>query len=472
MIRRKILRNAPGGLIPLAGVILLAAWIPLIFQPSLIGKGVIPFLCSFVTAGLAYLWSLKRLSMETPELWVIWFIAVFARTILLITPVSLSSDVYRYIWDGHLLLNGVNPYAHIVQSTVLDAYQTPLRALVNFPWMATPYLPAAQVYYAIIEFIMPQSPFAFQIAAALCDLGTGLVIMNILKILRIPARAVLVYLWNPLIIVEFSHGAHVDALMVFFFSLALYGLVNHTRWGSLYSVLALATSTLVKGWTVIAAPIFIPRWGPWRTALYGLAVALPIVGFAYGAGWGISGPADGRGVFGALLIYSATWYFNSGLFVWIARLAGDQLARLVSILLPGAAGLILGVLSWNLEKPKPGISSCQVRNDRTLVRWTIIPFGLYLIFTPTVHPWYLALVLSMLPYCWPGDGEDEQVRRWIWPWIYFMFFEAFTYLAYSGVQRPGSLNWIQTIAYLPFWILLVRAALPDMRKSLDLLKVS
>jgi len=338
--------------------------------------------------------------------------------------------------------------------------------------MATPYLPAAEIYFAIIEFIKPQSPFAFQLAAALCDLGAGLVIIRILRILQIPAQAVLIYLWNPLIIVEFSHGAHVDGLMVFFFALALYGLVYQGRWGVSFSVLALAASTLVKGLTILAAPIFIPRWGFWRTILFGVAVVLPSAGFAYGAGWGIFGPADGRGVFGALRIYSTSWYFNSGLFVWIAKMLGDPFARLISFFLPAITGIILGILAWNLEKQKQKNIDGPFVYDRTLARWAIIPFGLYLILTPTVHPWYLALILSMLPYVWPGEGENEQVRRWIWPWLYFMFFEAFTYLAYSGIQKPGGLNWIQTIAYLPFWLLMIHAAVPDIRKSLDLLKVS
>ena len=93
-----------------------------------------------------------------------------------------------------------------------------------------------------------------------------------------------------------------------------------------------------------------------------------------------------------------------------------------------------------------------------MLRQAILPFGLYLLLTPTVHPWYLTLVLALLPFYWPAPGEALAIRRWLWPWVYFMFFEAFTYLVYSGMSAPTGLVWIQTAAYLPFWGLLLWAS--------------
>ena len=188
------LRPASGwnpGWLPIAGFVLLAAWVPLLRYASLSGAGVAPFLCSFLVAGMAYLWSLKRLKDENPALWIIWGLAIAFRLVLLFTPVSLSNDVYRYIWDGHLLGHGINPYAQTVLSPLLDGFTTALRGEVNFPWMASPYLPAAQVYFSVVEFIAPQSPFAFQLGAALLDLASGGMVMLILRRLCIPQKIVL-----------------------------------------------------------------------------------------------------------------------------------------------------------------------------------------------------------------------------------------------------------------------------------------
>jgi alpha-1,6-mannosyltransferase len=468
-------RCPPGGWIPVAGVVLLAAWLPLLRYPSLSGAGVVPFLCSFFVAGLAYIWILKRLEVETPAPGMIWGFAIAFRLVLLLTPVTLSTDVYRYIWNGHLLGHGINPYAQPVLSPLLDDYATPLRERVNYPWMATPYLPAAQVYFTIVNLLAPQSPFAFQLGATILDLAAGAMLMLTLRRLRIPDKAVMVYLWNPLVMVESAHGAHVDALMLFFLAVAIWGTVRHQQGGQTLSVLALAASVLVKGWPILAAPLFLHRWGIKRTLLFGISVALPLALFAASAGWGISGPADGRGVFGALRIYATSWKFNGGLYIWIEKAVGSPAARLISGVVPGLSGLLFGWLAWWMERVRRGFSTLpadQAVSDRRLLRWMALPFGLYLVLSSTIHPWYLTLVLALLAFFWPAEGENENSRRWIWPWVYFMFFEAFTYLAYSGAGAPRGLDRIQLIAYVPFWLLFVWAGLSKVQILLDQSRIS
>jgi hypothetical protein len=143
-------------------VLMLAAFLPLIGSPSnLLAEGGVPFLVSFVVAGLAYVLVLVRLPLETPRLLSIWGIAILLRVALLFTPVSLSEDVYRYVWDGHLLGQGVNPYAQPADSPLLDAYDTPLRERVIYPWMATPYLPAAQGYFLLVNLVSRPNAFRF-----------------------------------------------------------------------------------------------------------------------------------------------------------------------------------------------------------------------------------------------------------------------------------------------------------------------
>ena len=306
-----------------------------------------------------------------------------------------------------MLSQGVNPYALPVQSPLLDSYATPLRQLVNFPWMATPYLPAAQLYFALVERLAPQTLFAFQLGAVVLDLAAAAILTRVLIKLGIPARASLIYLWNPLVVIEFSHGAHIDALMLFFFALALWGLASRRPGGLTLSTLALAASILVKGWPVLVVPIFIQRWGVKRLILFGLSVVLPLAGFAAGAGWGLSGPPDGRGVFGAMRIYAATWSFNSGLYIWIAKAIHSDAARLVSVLVPGLAGVFLA-WRWHSHKALPGgsrVPEDPAASDRWLIRWCALIFGLYLVLAPTIHPWYLTLVLLLLPFFWPTDDE-------------------------------------------------------------------
>ena len=179
-------------------------------------------------------------------------------------------------------------------------------------------------------------------------------------------------------VVEFSHGAHIDALMLFFFALALWGIVSQRPGGLTLSALALAASILVKGWPVLVVPMFIQRWGVKRLILFGLSVAIPLAGFAAGAGWGLIGPPDGQGVFGALRIYAATWNFNSGLYIWIAKMMTADAARLVSVLVPGLAGAFLAWQAWHKQKAHPGSSKVlvdQAVSNRHIIRRSAMILG-------------------------------------------------------------------------------------------------
>ena len=190
---------------------------------------------------------------------IIWIVAILARLILLGTNPSLSDDVYRYIWDGHLLHQNINPYAEPVNSVQLDAFTTTLRENVNHPEMASPYLPVAQAYFWLIEWLAPQQVKAFQVGAVVLDLLTALLIQKLLTRLQLKPASVLLYLWNPLVIIEFAHGAHVDALMVFLIMLAWYAFLTERKKGSV-SALILALATLTKGLPAILVPLWLRKW--------------------------------------------------------------------------------------------------------------------------------------------------------------------------------------------------------------------
>jgi alpha-1,6-mannosyltransferase len=200
-------------MIAASGLLMAACFVGMAFLRDLL-RHLVPFLVLDGLACLGYgvaVWRLLREPERRITLPLILGLAVLFRVALLFTtPPTLSTDVYRYIWDGRMANAGVNPYAHRVDSPLLDPFDSPQRALVNHKWMATPYLPAAQVFFAAVYRIAPDSPLAFQIAAVLLDLVTGWLVIDLLRRLGLPRARGLIYLWNPLVVVEFAHGAHVD----------------------------------------------------------------------------------------------------------------------------------------------------------------------------------------------------------------------------------------------------------------------
>lgn len=468
-----------GGVSFLAGLamaVCFAAFIPL---PSLRGPEVVSFLVYFLLASAAYFLSVLRMDRDRLPISLIWGFALIFRIILLFTSPALSDDVFRHIWDGHLLNQGINPYALPVNSPLLDLFDIPLRALVNHNWMASPYLPTIQILTALVYRVAPGSVLAFQITAVALDLLTGWLVMDILRLLKLPRRRVLIYLWSPLIIVEFAHSGHMDALIICLVMATFWllvksnpGIPNGSKLKNL-SVLTQAGATLTKLVPVILVPVILRRWGWRRLILYSVITMVVVALFTIGAGWGLTGPLDGEGLFGAARIYTKFWNHNSGIYHWLeVALTGYQtagavpveqqyegrilLAKLITTGLLGLSVLATGWWAYRIDDPQRADHETR---SLGLLRLAVIPIGAYLMFTPILHPWYVTLIVPFLPFLLPRRSETPLVGRFMWPWLYFSIAVAVSYLTYLDPQNLREFNWVRNVEYLPFFGLLTWAAM-------------
>jgi hypothetical protein len=265
----------------------------------------------------------------------------------------------------------------------------------------------------------------------------------------------LIYLWNPLVVVEFAHGAHVDALMICLMTATLWALVAaHSK---LPSVVALAAATLTKGLPALLLPVVAWRLGWRRTIVYAgliVAVCLP---FALGAGWGLTGPLDGEGLFGALRIYAAHWNYNGGLYHWLEvwlsgyrtpgavppEVVGWGPIRAAKLIVAAALGLAL-IAVWRMSQ--------RCDDDLALLRLATVPLAAYLLLATTVHPWYVTLIIPLLPFLLPRQGEATRTGRFLLPWLYFSIIVALSYLTY--------LDLVRLVEYVPLYLLLIWSAWP------------
>jgi alpha-1,6-mannosyltransferase len=84
--------------------------------------------------------------------WIVLGVAVALRMLLLTVPPTLSSDIYRYVWDGRVQANGINPYRYIPADPALAS----LRDAVIYPqinradYARTIYPPFAQMAFAAV----------------------------------------------------------------------------------------------------------------------------------------------------------------------------------------------------------------------------------------------------------------------------------------------------------------------------------
>ena len=404
------------------------------------------YLLAFAGFLIAVWWNERR---PIPLLW-LWFVPIVFRLLLLATTPTLSDDVYRYLWDGHVATEGVNPYRYAIDAPALDQHEIPARNLANNPSLATPYLPTAQLVFAASAWLFPSEPLVMQAVMVTFDLLLAVVLARLLRIAGLPGGRVMLYLWNPLVIVEVAHGAHLDALMVFLaMSAVLLTLRAPSARGGWAAPIVLALATLTRVLPALMLPVLWWRWRWPQRLLYAAAGAALLVPFGLSAGWGLSDETRGTGLFGSARVYSQEFVFNSGIYHWLEGWVGRQgaadpagVARVV------AALLLIAVLVVVLLRARRTTTSLGS------LRLLAVPVMAYAVLTPVLHPWYVLLLVALLPFLTPAAGESR--RRWLAlaPWLYLSGALVFSYLTYRDPLRFGELEWVRRLEWYPTLALL------------------
>jgi hypothetical protein len=343
-------------------------------------------------------------------------------------------------------------------------------------------LPAAQAVFFTVTAVFPLRPFYLQVAMVLFELSAAWILARLLALAILPAQRLIIYLWNPLVIVEVAHGAHIDAWMLLLALMAVYFALKQAEENSqqstanseqstvnrqgeiggslakledswVLSPLFLGLATLTKILPVLLLPVLFWFWN-WRQRLfYGLLVVIMLIPFGLQAGWGLTGELDGTGLFGALRIYGSLWSFNSGLFHWLEVGLGKQgyIDPAVSAkVIIGLLYLLLLTAVWLLARTRT--------TPRAALRLMSLPLMGYMLITPTLHPWYFLILIAFLPFLTPAAEESP----WLWllvaPWLYLSGALIFSYLTYLDPLNFGELEWVRQLEWLPVFVLLLVAA--------------
>ena len=345
------------------------------------------------------------------DVWVVLGVAVAMRAIPLFSEMFLSSDVFRYIWDGRVQLAGINPYVHLpVDPALADLRDTAIFSHVNRAAYAhSIYPPMAQIVFVIVAWI-DQTPFAMRLAMVAFE---ALAVAALLRTLVLrgdnPAR-VLIYAWNPLAVWEFAGNGHVDAVAIGLLAVAL---LARTAGHRAATGVALAAAMLVKFLPAVVAPALWRR-GDWRFPLAGLVTVAVLYGCYAGAGVGVfgfapgyadeEGMADGSGVWAlAGLSHLATLPAWAGL-AWIGLVAAGF----------GAATI------WLLRQP--------ATDPARAASWLMLAAMLALSpHYPWYYPWLAvpAVLSPMRSTIWLGAAAmllyvSPLHERFIWPGLLFL----------------------------------------------------
>jgi len=361
--------------------------------------------------------------------------AVLFRVALLLAPLALSDDLYRYIWDGRVQRAGINPYLYPPSSPEL----TPLRdghiyPRINRPESPTIYPPGAQMLFALIATLFPDSITAMKSIMILFDLGSIILIIALLKKRGIDPDRVLLYAWSPLVLFELAGSGHLEAAMLPFVLLALLAGVEGR---SGLAGAALGTATLIKFYPVALFPALYRRGDRVFPLVLAATILAGYLPYLIGTGGNVLGFLPGY--------FAVEEDFNVGLRDVLVFLLGPftASARPAAILIVTA---LLGGVALTLARRW---------NDGDVLWRGYLMVSAYLLLLPTsFHPWYLIWILPFL-CLFPT-----------WGWLYLSGAIALSYVKY--LQDPEVLPLsIRLVEFVPLVALLAFQAARHRRASTE-----
>jgi len=286
---------------------------------------------------------------------------------LIFAPPPLSDDLYRYLWEGRVWLEGFNPYRFAPDDPALAHLRDDLWANVNNKPLGTIYPPLSQLLFVIASGLGGQIWTLKLLALAAHVFSVAMVA----RISRAPKASLAIAL-NPLLLSEAALNGHLDILCGIALLVAAWALSQH-RFARAGFAACAAVGLKVVG--LIVLPLFVRR--PRALFATGLASALllvPLVGFRPPVD-----PVSGAGQF------AARWRGNDSGFAvidWVSReLFAEDSAGLVARLVVVLA--VLGLWAVAVRRRVPPMQATRA------LLWAL------LLLSPQVHPWYLGWLLPL-----------------------------------------------------------------------------
>lgn len=353
------------------------------------------------------------------------------------TAPAWEDDFYRYLWDGAVASQGVNPYEYPPEVGGSEGGGN-LHALagesgivhdrINHAHLRTIYPPLAQASFAAVYHIAPWSFNAWRGVILLHDVATMFLLVLLLRGLGLSSMYAAVYWINPLLVKEFYQSAHMDALLLPWIVGALLMLV---RYRAVMASALLAAATAVKLWPAILLPILLRREASRPHVLsLGSGVFVILAGLLL-APMLIHEPAAGSG----LARYAEAWQNNAGFYaahhaVWTHALPligidawhSQTVTRWATAIL---LITLLVLLTW------PRITS-----ERDAVHRCLLAAAAIFLISPTQFPWYFVWLVPLLA---------------VWPIRALVLYTALLPLYHLNEIAP----WVVWVQHVPVWALLM-----------------
>jgi len=382
------------------------------------------FMALALGGGVLYciaLYALEHTRDRQVALWLVLAGGLAFRLTLFPQPPSLSTDLYRYRWDGRVQSAGWNPYAVAPADPRLAQMRDYGWTVMPVPEIPTMYPPLAELVYRATWRLLPD-PVWFKLPFLLADLAVAAMLAGWIRSTGGRNYQVAIYAWNPLVVVEFASSGHNDALAI---AGVVATLIIIRRTPAL-STLSLAAGALCKAFPAVLLPLALVRAGlPGRVrawlaagACAGLAAACA---WPYRHGW--------REFLGMLHAYQLIFRnYHSSIYPLLLWVSGSH-----EIAAGIGEGAVLGLALWLAAR----------RADPTRAAFLLI--GAVLLFAPNGYSWYFTWIVPLLCF-YPSPA-----------WLLLTILEFLSYKIFIDYRALGIWHFdpfFQWLCYAPFYALL------------------
>ncbi len=337
------------------------------------------------------------------------YIAFSFRALLILSLPNLSQDFYRFIWDGRLIFEGLNPYlqtpntimangcAPIAEANLLYQNMGALSAMhfSNYP-------PLNQLFFYIAALFSAKnllgSVIVLRLIIIIADFGTLYFGKRILKQLKLNPKQIFWYILNPFIIIELTGNLHFEGVMVFFLVSSIYYVFNN-KW--LLSAILLACSIAIKLIPLLFLPIFFwwfvknKKLKPSRSksntltltnliGFYTVIILTVILSFAP-----FVSPELVANYSKTIGLWFGNFEFNASFYYLFRELGyafrGYNEIQIIGKITPIIVIIITLLLTFFRKNQNPTI----------LISSLLLALSFYLFTASTVHPWYLVTILIL-----------------------------------------------------------------------------
>jgi Gpi18-like mannosyltransferase len=313
---------------------------------------------------------------------------------------NLSQDFYRFIWDGRMILEAINPYESLPE-TFIEKENYPINQAIDlYDGMGslngshyTNYPPINQLSFVMAAIFAKTSILwsvvVMRLQIILADIGIIYIGKKILEKLNMPIHHIFLYALNPFIIIELTGNLHFEAVMLFFLVWSLY-LLLQKKW--IWSAFIFGLSVSVK----LIPLLFIPLFYQWFTKDGKSKGVLNFFSFGaiiIGINMLLFLPFLSSNLLDNYLSSVGLWFqnfeFNASVY-YIAREIGylfrgwNEIA-IIGKILPIITVVFIVVITFFRKNNSP----------QQLFTAMLLGLTFYYFMATTVHPWYIASLVLL-----------------------------------------------------------------------------